>query len=53
MSDPAQGARGPVDMRLRRVGATSRRRPAARGEPHPYGAHRIGIPEIVREITNR
>ncbi|GAA4041612.1 hypothetical protein GCM10022233_07970 [Streptomyces shaanxiensis] len=35
------GARGCIDMRLRRVGATCHNEPAPAEPPHPYGVMRF------------
>ncbi len=47
------GARGVVDMRLRRVGASNHNARSVRNAPAPPRRYRIGIPDKVRAITNR
>ncbi|GAA5205302.1 hypothetical protein GCM10023323_12020 [Streptomyces thinghirensis] len=47
------GARDSIDVRLRRVGATSHSERQARVAPPPRRRYRIGIPASVRAITSR
>jgi hypothetical protein len=47
------GARGVIDMRLRRVGAGNHDARPARDAPAPPRRYRIGFPDKVRAITSR